>query len=182
MVKWSISTKFGDKGNTSVMFGRKVPKHNLRVDAYGSVDELNAALGLIRAAVKDNALKEEILRIQKHMFQINKELATTLYDNISYDKKDNKDLIGETHISFIQNRINEIQEKYDLDMGWSIPGENWNSALFELARTICRRAERTVVALDNNKLLENRDILIYLNRLSDMLWLLARKEEISGKK
>ncbi|MFH1317004.1 MAG: cob(I)yrinic acid a,c-diamide adenosyltransferase [Candidatus Woesearchaeota archaeon] len=182
MVKWSISTKFGDKGNTSVMFGRKVPKHNLRVDAYGSVDELNAALGLIRAAVTDNDLKEEILRIQKDMFQINKELATTLYDNISYDKKDNKDLIGESHIDFIQDRINEIQEKYDLNMGWSIPGENWNSALFELARTICRRAERTVVALDNNKLLENRDILIYLNRLSDMLWLLARKEEISGKK
>ena len=100
MVKFSIATKKGDKGNTSVMYGREVPKHNLRVDAYGSVDELNAILGVVRAAVKDESLQTDILAIQKHTFVINTELATTLYD----DYKVSKDKTTQESLDFLQKR------------------------------------------------------------------------------
>ena len=105
MEKFSIATKKGDKGNTSVMHGREVPKHNLRVDAYGSVDELNAILGVVRAAVKDEELQKDILAIQKHTFVINTELATTLYD----DYKMSKEKTTQEHIDFLQKRVDEIE-------------------------------------------------------------------------
>ncbi len=173
-----ITTKIGDKGNTNIMYGRVAPKHNLRVDAYGTVDELNAALGLIRAALMDNEIKKDILKIQKETFMINAELATTLYDD--YKLKIAKKKIGQSHIDFLEQKGKDIEKKYDVMRTWSIPGENWNSALLELARTVCRRAERCVVVLDQNQLLENKLILKYLNRLSDYLWLLARKTELDS--
>lgn len=177
MAKFSISTKKGDKGNTSVMHGREVPKHNLRVDAYGTIDELNAALGVVRAAISDVSFQEELLSIQKQTFVINSELATTLYD----DFKPVKEKIGEEHLSFLQSRVDSIEANYDVLKEWAIPGGNWHSALLDLARTICRRAERAVVVLDQNQLLTNKLIIQYLNRLSDLLWLFARREEIKKK-
>lgn len=170
--KLSIATKQGDKGNTSLMYGRKVPKDNLRVEAYGAVDELNASLGLVRASIKDKETKEQILKIQKDMFLISLELATTLYDEINLPKE----RISEEHIVFLDKILNGLEQNYDFTREWAIPGDNFNSALFDLSRTICRRSERHVVTLDYNELLTNKAIIKYLNRLSDILWLWARKE------
>lgn len=176
MGKLSIATKKGDAGFTSLMFGRSVPKHNLRVEAYGSVDELNASLGLIRASKLKKEVKSTILQIQEHTFLLNAELATTLYDNVSLPKK----RIGQDQLAFLQNIVDEIENNYDFLRNWAIPGDNWNGALFDMARTICRRAERHVVALDRKNMLDNKYILQYLNRLSDVLWLMARKETLGS--
>jgi cob(I)alamin adenosyltransferase len=175
--KPSIATRQGDRGNTSLMYGRRVPKDNLRVEAYGAVDELNASLGLVRASIKDKAFKETLLKLQKDMFAISLELATTLYDEVNLPKE----RICEEHIAFLDKILNNLESNYDFTREWAIPGDNFNSALLDLSRTICRRAERNVVTLEYNELLTNKTIITYLNRLSDILWLWARKEALSSK-
>jgi cob(I)alamin adenosyltransferase len=173
----SIATKTGDKGETSLMYGRRVPKTDHRVDAYGCVDELNSALGLARAATGDTFIKEEILRAQKELIAVMGELATAPEDVARY-RKDGFEVTTSTMVDRITAVIDELEKDKSLyPKDWVIPGASVASAALDNARTTCRRAERRVSALVNDDTNFNVEILRYLNRLSDLCWLLARKIE-----
>ncbi len=141
-IDMSIVTKTGDKGETSLMYGRRVPKDDPRVDAYGCVDELTAALGLSRALSQNQFVSDQILAVQKDLIVVMGELAT----------------------------LPEDRERYIKD-GFQLA--SLLSAALDLARATCRRAERRVAILLDAKEF-NPEILRYLNRLSDLCWILAR--------
>jgi cob(I)alamin adenosyltransferase len=172
----SIATKTGDEGETSLMYGRRVAKTDSRVDAYGCVDELNCALGLARAAARDPFLAEQILAMQKELVVVMGELATASEDTDRYLK----DGFKQTDPA-MTSRLTGVVDDLELRLGtfkhWSVPGATMDSAALEFARTVCRRAERRVAALMAEADKSNREILRYLNRLSDVCWLLARYAE-----
>jgi cob(I)alamin adenosyltransferase len=169
----SIATKTGDKGETSLMYGRRVAKSDHRVDAYGCVDELNSALGLARAAVKEQWVREQILTAQKELITVMGELATAPEDLKRYEK-DHFAITASSMVDRVTAVIDELEKDKSLHPNdWVIPGSSLESAALDLARTTCRRAERRVATLENI----NPEILRYLNRLSDLCWLLARKAE-----
>ena len=173
----SIATKTGDKGETSLMYGRRVPKTDHRVDAYGCVDELNSALGLARAATDDAFIKKEILRAQKELITVMGELATAPEDLERY-RKDGFEVTKGTMVDRVTAFIDELEKDKSLyPKDWVIPGASAASAALDNARTTCRRAERRVATLVNEDKNFNIEILRYLNRLSDLCWLLARKIE-----
>jgi cob(I)alamin adenosyltransferase len=173
----SIATKTGDEGETSLMYGRRVPKTDARVDAYGCVDELNAALGLARASTGDAFLGEQILGVQKELVVVMGELATAAEDLDRY-KKDGFQLTQAAMTGRLTAVVDDLEKnKLDKFKDWSIPGKTMVSAALDLARTTCRRAERRVAVLMETDEKFNREILRYLNRLSDLCWLLARYAE-----
>jgi cob(I)alamin adenosyltransferase len=173
----SIATKTGDEGETSLMYGRRVPKTDARVDAYGSVDELNSALGLARASANNPFLAEQILAVQKELVVVMGELATAGEDLNRY-VKDGFQLTKAAMTDRLTAVVDDLEEnKLGKFKHWSVPGKTMNSAALDLARTICRRAERRVAALMEADANFNREILRYLNRLSDLCWLLARYAE-----
>ena len=173
----SIATKTGDKGETSLMYGRRVPKTDHRVDAYGCVDELNSALGLARAAVTDPFVGSEILTAQRELITVMGELATAPED-LERFQKDGFEITTSAMVDRVTAVINKIEggEKMTFK-DWVIPGAFLPSAALDVARTTCRRAERRVAALVTDDQNFNIEILRYLNRLSDLCWLLARKIE-----
>jgi cob(I)alamin adenosyltransferase len=173
----SIATKTGDKGETSLMYARRVSKTDHRVDAYGCVDELNSALGLARAAVSNESVRAEIVATQKELITVMGELATAPQDLERY-RKDGFEITTSAMVDRVTAVINKIEESQTMKFkDWVIPGESFPSAALDLARTTCRRAERRVAALVNDDKNFNIEILRYLNRLSDLCWLLARKIE-----
>jgi cob(I)alamin adenosyltransferase len=172
----SIATKTGDAGETSLMYGRRVPKTDARVDAYGCVDELNAALGLARAAASDPLLTEQISAAQKELVTVMGELATGAEDLDRY-LKDGFQVTSAAMVDRLTGVIDELERKMGKFKHWSSPGETMNSATLDLARTVCRRAERRVAGLMAADSKFNTEILRYLNRLSDLCWLLARYAE-----
>jgi cob(I)alamin adenosyltransferase len=172
----SIATKTGDAGETSLMYGRRVPKTDARVDAYGCVDELNAALGLARAAASNPLLTAQIYAVQKELVNVMGELATGEEDLDRY-AKDGFQLTSAAMTDRLTSVVDDLESKLGKFKHWSIPGETKDSATLELARTICRRAERRVAALMAADAKFNAEILRYLNRLSDLCWLLARYAE-----
>jgi cob(I)alamin adenosyltransferase len=172
----SIATKTGDAGETSLMYGRRVPKTDARVDAYGCVDELNAALGLARAMAGNPFLAEQILAVQQDLVILMGELATAAEDSERYLK----DGFQQTSAA-MTDRLTSVVDDLENSLGkfkhWSVPGKTMGSAILDLARTVCRRAERRVAALMGTDSKFNSEILRYLNRLSDVCWLLARYAE-----
>jgi cob(I)alamin adenosyltransferase len=170
----SIATKTGDEGETSLMYGRRVPKTDARVEAYGGVDELNAALGMARAATSDAFLTEQILAIQKDLVVVMGELATAAEDRDRY-LKDGFHSTSPPMTDRLTALVHEL-EKGRAFKHWANPGNTKDSAPLDLARTICRRAERGVAAIMTEPDF-NREIVRYLNRLSDVCWLLARYAE-----
>jgi len=172
----SIATKTGDEGETSLMYGRRVPKTDSRVDAYGCVDELNSALGLARASARDPFLAEQILAMQKELVVVMGELATAGEDMDRY-LKDGFKQTDAAMTSRLTSLVDDLESRLGKFKHWSIPGATMDSAALEFARTVCRRAERGVAALMAEDSNFNREILRYLNRLSDACWLLARYAE-----
>jgi cob(I)alamin adenosyltransferase len=173
----SIATKTGDKGETSLMYGRRVSKTDHRVDAYGCVDELNSALGLARAAVTEQSVGAEILAVQKELITVMGELATAPPDLARF-RKDGFEITSSAMVDRVTAVINKIEEGEKMTFNdWVIPGSFLASAALDVARTTCRRAERRVAALVTDDKTFNIEILRYLNRLSDLCWLLARKVE-----
>jgi len=173
----SIATKTGDAGETSLMYGRRVPKTDARVEAYGCVDELNASLGMARAAASDaSAIAAKILAIQKELVTVMGELATAPEDLARYEK-DGFRLTKNEMVDRLTNAIDELEKDKSLyEKDWAMPGENVLAAALDFARAVCRRAERRVAGLTNEQNF-NGEILRYLNRLSDLCWLLARVAE-----
>ncbi|MEY2508539.1 MAG: cob(I)alamin adenosyltransferase [Verrucomicrobiota bacterium] len=173
----SIATKTGDEGETSLMYGRRVPKTDERVDAYGSVDELNSALGLARASAPKGFLSEQIFAIQKELVVVMGELATAGEDVERY-QKDGFHLTSAAMTDRLTAVVDDLEKnRLGKFKGWATPGETVHAAALDLARTTCRRAERRVASLMTEDLKFNREILRYLNRLSDVCWLLARYAE-----
>jgi cob(I)alamin adenosyltransferase len=173
----SIVTKTGDKGETSLMYGHRVSKGDARVDAYGCVDELTAALGVARSIATDKFISGEILAAQKDLIVVMGELATASSDLERYVKDG-------FHIttSAMVDRLTAVIENLEKDESlypkdWVIPGGTPVAAALDFARATCRRAERHIAALTSRDVKFNVEILRYLNRLSDLCWVLARYVE-----
>jgi cob(I)alamin adenosyltransferase len=169
----SIATKTGDTGTTGLMYNRRVSKSHLRVEAYGSVDELNASLGLARASANPGLVRNHLPAIQKDLVVLMGELATLPEDLPRY-RKDGFETVGPDMVTKLDLLVAEIEAQHVSFKGWATPGATLNSAALDLARTTCRRAERRVCELQGSGQLSNENIIVYLNRLSDALWLLAR--------
>ena len=169
----SIATKAGDSGTTGLMFNRRVSKCHPRVEAGGAVDELNSAIGLARATAQHDFVRDNLLPIQKDLVLLMGELATQVEDLPHYTKDGFTILSRELTVK-LDELVKKIESQKVSFKGWATPGENLNSAALDVARTTCRRAERRVCALQETNQLQNPEIIIYLNRLSDALWLLAR--------
>lgn len=169
----SIVTKTGDQGETSLMYGRRVTKNDPRVEAYASVDELTAALGLVRAICDDKFVAEQIFAAQKELINVMGELATLPEDRQRY-VKDGFKVTDATMVDRVTAVIVDLEKDKSLyPKDWVIPGATAPSAALDFARVTCRRAERQVATLKD----PNPEILRYLNRLSDWCWLLARYTE-----
>ena len=176
----SIVTKTGDKGETSLMYGRRLSKADPRVDAYGCVDELNAALGLARSICSEKFVSERIFAVQKELIILMGELATARQDRQRYVKEGFQLTSGEMvdRVTAIIVDLEKDKSLYPKD--WVIPGAVPVSAALDFARTTCRRAERRVAMLIVDEKDFNPEILRYLNRLSDLCWILARYAEKSS--
>ena len=167
--------KRGDKGETSLLFGRRVSKSDLRCEAYGTIDEAVSALGIARNLVTKDRVKEEILEVQKELFNVNAELATKVED---YEKLASRFApVTDEMVGRLEEIIGELESEIELPKSFIIPGSNPGSGWLDLSRAIVRRAERRVVELEENNEVKNGAILQYLNRLADLLFILARYEE-----
>lgn len=172
----SIITKTGDDGTTGLMYNRRVPKSHPRVEAYGALDELNAALGMARARADDDFARESLLATQKDLVVLMGELAT-LPEDLERYRKDGFPVVTAEMTLRLEKWAKEIEGQNISFHGWATPGANEASAALDLARTIGRRAERRVILLRESEPQGSSEIPRYLNRLSDFLWLLARWEE-----
>jgi cob(I)alamin adenosyltransferase len=173
----SIVTKTGDKGETSLMYGRRLSKADPRVEAYGCVDELSAALGLARSIATDNFLSDQILAAQRDLIIIMGELATASSDRERYTR-DGFHVTTTEMVDRITSVVFELEKDKSLyPKDWVVPGATPVSAALDFARTTCRRAERHITSFVAEKRDLNPEILRYLNRLSDLCWVLARYAE-----
>lgn len=173
----SIVTKTGDKGETSLMYGRRLSKADARVDAYGCIDELTAALGLARSVSTNKFLSDEIFAAQKDLIVVMGELATAPKDRERY-VKDGFHVTTTAMVDRITSVIFNLEKDKSLyPKDWVIPGATEVSAALDLARSTCRRAERQIAAFSAQGKDFNPEILRYLNRLSDLCWVLGRYAE-----
>ena len=167
-----IYTKKGDTGNTSLIGGKIVKKHDLKVDAYGNIDELNSFLGLVRDLSNDKQVNNIIITIQKKLFSIGSMLALSDYKSISNINND-KLIIKKTDIDFLENEIDEIDKNLSPISKFTIPGGHILISYLHVARCICRRAERKISYVNEIDKLDT-NIIAYINRLSDLLFILSR--------
>jgi cob(I)alamin adenosyltransferase len=173
----SIVTKTGDKGETSLMYGRRLSKAHPRVDAYGDIDELSTALGLARSISTDKFLSDKIFAAQKDLIVVMGELATSADDRERY-VKDGFHLTTAAMVDRLTTVIVELEKDKSLyPKDWVIPGKTALSAALDFARVTCRRAERHIAEFCTEEKDFNPEILRYLNRLSDLCWILARYAE-----
>lgn len=171
-----IYTKTGDKGETGLFGGDRVSKDDLRVAVYGDVDELNAVLGIVRLHPAQEPLGADLSFLQSELFSLGADLATP------HSKKVKTARIGEKHASRLEGMIDRYQDKLPPQTKFVLPGGSPAAAHLHLARTVCRRAERALVHLmRSTDSSQYRHCLIYLNRLSDLLFSMARYANISEK-
>jgi cob(I)alamin adenosyltransferase len=164
----SIATKRGDTGQTSLPGGVRVPKNNLRVECYGTIDELISGIGFARSLTHDAAIKELAKNIQRELFRVGSAIGT------HPDSRKAAPEITDSMVEALTVHVHAMEAEPGVLNDWSIPGELPESSAFDLARTVCRRAERVAVELRDRGELSNPHVLAYLNRLSDVLWLMGR--------
>ena len=171
-----IYTKTGDKGETSLFGGSRVKKYNLRIEAYGTVDELNSYIGLIRDQKITIETFNTLLTIQNSLFTLGAMLATPPNKELLKSGKERLQItkIDDNDIKFLENEIDHMNKGLTPMKNFILPGGHTVVSFCHIARCICRRAERVSVKLNENETV-NSNILIYLNRLSDYLFVLARK-------
>ncbi len=165
-----IYTKTGDKGSTSLIGGTKVPKSHLRIEAYGTIDELNSYIGLCRDLISDDATRNILLEIQDRLFTIGSSLAC---DPIKEPKMRIPDLKTED-VLLLENEIDRINDTLPPMKSFILPGGHTTVSQIHVTRCVCRRAERCCVRLELESLEVEPIILQYLNRLSDYLFILSR--------
>ena len=169
----SIATRTGDDGTTALMYKRRLTKHHPRVETYGTVDELNSALGMARATADTEFVSNHLLKTQEELVILMGELATHADDEERFEKDGYKRVTKEM-IKRLDEAVAEIEAQSITYKGWATPGYNQHSAALDVARTVCRRAERRVTELRETEGLRNDQIVVFLNRLADLLWLFAR--------
>jgi cob(I)alamin adenosyltransferase len=163
----NIYTRKGDQGKTDLFSGERVKKYNIQVEAYGVVDELNSCLSIARSKVDDKEIYKPLKNIQQNLFVVGAELASR--KNNLENKIESKD------VNELEEKIDFFKKMVDLQNSFSIPGESETGSYLDLARTVCRRAERRIFELND---VENYDLnnylLEYINRLSDLLFVLSK--------
>jgi cob(I)alamin adenosyltransferase len=170
----SIATKKGDGGQTSLTGGVRVSKSSIRVEAYGTVDELNSCMGFARSICENADLRERTKAIQRELFKVGSALATPP------EGRKGEPPLNSAMIDALTNQVHELEAGQGMLSDWSIPGEHSAAAAFDVSRTVCRRAERCAVRLIDSGEEVDPHVLPYLNRLSDLLWLFGRKLELDA--
>lgn len=167
--------KRGDQGETSLLYGGRVPKCDPRCEAYGTIDEAVSALGLARALSQKERTRDILHGIQEELFIVGAELATAADD---YDKLTARhQVVTEEMVNRLEGLIDDFEAEMEMPKKFIIPGASPSSAALDLARTIIRRAERRAAELRNNGMVPNERVLHYLNRLADLAFTVARYEE-----
>lgn len=171
-----IYTKTGDKGTTALFGGTRVPKYHLRIETYGTVDELNANIGMIRSQKISQEHQDMLIKIQGNLFTLGSELATDPAKATMRNGKERLQIskIREQHIEDLEKAIDEMNDSLPPLRHFLLPGGEITVSYCHIARTVCRRAERLATALFNEEPFEE-SLLKYLNRLSDYFFVLARK-------
>ncbi len=174
----SVITKRGDEGQTDLMFGKRLSKSALRLDVYGTIDELNSTLGVARAAGLSEASETMIDGVQERLVGLMGELATLEEDLAEYDKRGYARPKMED-VAWVEEIVHRMEREEEIRFrGWARPGKDASlgAAMLDLARATCRRAERRMAELREKGELENGASSLLVNRLSDLLWMLARRE------
>ena len=171
-----IYTKTGDKGTTALFGGTRVPKYNLRIESYGTVDELNSYIGLIRDQKIDELTQKSLVKIQHDLFTLGAMLATPPEKETLKNGKERLNIpkIDIESIEFLENEMDTMNSFLPQMTHFVLPGGHQTVSFCHIARCVCRRAERLSVALNDEEGI-NENVLMYLNRLSDYLFVLARK-------
>ncbi len=165
-----IYTKTGDKGDTALFSGGRVPKHHLRVESYGTIDELNSVLGVVRSAKPSPQTDIWLENVQNQLFHLGADLATPLDAKADWVVR-----VKEEQVTWLEETIDEMTEELEPLSNFVLPGGTLAAANLHVARTVCRRAERYVSALQEEETISEYAIA-YINRLSDWLFTLARYE------
>jgi len=169
----SIATKHGDKGETGLIGGARVSKADVRVEAYGTVDELGAAMGFARSICEDAEVRELTKSIQRELFTVAGAIASPAGGAESVTT-----YVTPEMVEALTAHVTRVEATEGILSDWSLPGDHAAAAAYDVARTICRRAERAVVRLAETGAELNPHVVPYLNRLSDLLWLMGRLLEL----
>jgi cob(I)alamin adenosyltransferase len=182
----AVATGKGDDGTTGLLYGGRITKDDARAEAYGTIDEAVACLGVVRAEVAALAgrgplpqplesLEETILKLQRDLFVAGAELATNpdAWDRL----RDGETRVDEAMLSTLEDLLRAAEHAVDMPREFVVPGASRLSAAIEVSRTVVRRAERRVIRLDHDRLVPGAWLMPYLNRLADLLWVLARLAE-----
>jgi len=173
----SIATRTGDAGTTSLLYGQRVPKNHPQIEAVGTLDELNTAIGFAKATLPPTDIRrDELVRIQKDLVALMGEITTAESDAARYAESKFEKL-GESQLARLDGALQAVELRQPSFAGWATPGANLHAAALDLARTTARRAERQLVGLAGQGKTVRPVLLQYVNRVSDFLWLLAREAE-----
>ena len=170
----SIATTTGDKGKTALIGGERVSKSDLRVESYGTIDELGAAIGFARSICEDAEINELAKSVQRDLFLVAGSVANPNFEDAP------KPYLTPEMIERLTAEVHRIEKIEGILSDWSLPGDVASAAAFDVARTVCRRAERCVVRLQENGEPVDAQAVTYLNRLSDLLWLVGRLLELKA--
>ena len=170
----SIATKTGDKGKTALIGGERVSKADLRVESYGTIDELGAAMGFARSICENEEINELTKSIQRDLFLVAGSVANPNFTEAL------KPYLTPEMIERLTEEVHRIEKIEGILSDWSLPGDVASAAAFDVARTVCRRAERCVVRLQETSETVDAQVVTYLNRLSDLLWLVGRFLELKA--
>lgn len=167
----SITTRYGDRGQTRLLSGRRVYKDDARIEFLGDLDELVAALGVVRARARRASVRRRILLIQRSLFVLGSEVAASPHGRGVLPRG-----LGTEQVALLDRWCAEMESR-DFPRGFVVPGASLKAAWIDWARCVCRRCERRLVTLTRRKWFRNPHALAWINRLSDFLWLLARAAE-----
>ena len=170
-----VTTGTGDAGYTGLMGEQRVPKYDSRPDTFGTVDEATSALGLARASTKDQRIKDMILHIQQDLYLLMAELATPPEN---YDKMGFR--VTTEHVYRLEQQEEALKREVEIPNKFVIPGDTLDGAALDLARAVIRRAERMAVKLLHDGVIANKEVVVYLNRLSDLVFIIARYVEVKS--
>jgi cob(I)alamin adenosyltransferase len=170
-----IYTRGGDDGTTGLLYGGRVDKSDTRTEAYGTTDEAVAALGMARVFIADSLLADLVLRLQRDLFVVGAELATATEN--SHKLRPGSTKVTAEMVDGLEEVIDDYVARIRMPEEFIVPGESRGSSFLDFARTVIRRAERQTVAMDREGLLSDREAVRYLNRLADLVFVLARYEE-----
>lgn len=168
-----VTTRTGDSGYTGLIGKERVPKWDPRPDTYGTVDEATSHLGLARALSGNVRVKEIVLRLQRELYVLMAELATSPEEQGKHAGM----IVTAEHVSGLEELTEELKRDVEIGNAFIIPGETAPGAALDVARTVVRRAERMAARMQHDGLIANPEVLRYLNRVSDVLFVLARYEE-----